>query len=130
MAGIDRVHGSVVNPATLTGGYPMLFLKCAANSNQFTADSGGGTSAITEGGYTKAIRAIQTIATVVYLGTRANGQFVVVVDSSTAQPTGPAYDTDASPTVTERIKAVLEAAIAGLTATVTDISGLEAGNLA
>lgn len=130
MAGIDRVHGSVVNPATLHGGYPMVFLKVAANSNQFTADSGGGATAITEGGYTKAIRAIQTVATVVYLGTRANGQFVVAVDGSTAQPTGPAYDTDASPTVTERVKAVLEAAIAGLTATVTDISGLESGDLA
>lgn len=130
MAGIDRTHGSVVNPATLHGGYPMLFLKVAANSNQFTADSGGGTTAITEGGYTKAVRAIQTVATVVYLGSRANGQFVVAVDSSTAQPTGPAYDTDASPTVTERVKAVVEAAINGLTATVTDISALAAGDLA
>ena len=129
MAGIDRVNGSVVNPATLHGGYPMLFLKCAANSNQFTADTGGGTSAIVEGGYTKAIRAIQTIATVVYLGERANGQFVVAVDSSTAQPTGPAYDTDGSPTVTERVKAVLEAAIAGLTATVTDVSALTSGSI-
>lgn len=129
MAGIDRTHGSVVNPATLHGGYPMLFLKVAANSNQFTADSGGGTTAITEGGYTKAVRAIQTVATVVYLGTRANGQFVVAVDGSTAQPTGPAYDTDATPTVTERVKAVVEAAINGLTATVTDISTLASGDL-
>lgn len=130
MAGIDRVNGSVVNPATLTGGYPMVFLKIAADSSQFTADSGGGTSAITEGGFTKAIRAIQTVATIVYIGTRANGQFVVALDGSTAQPTGPAYDTDTTPTVTERVKAVLEAAITGLTATVTDISGLAAGTLA
>ena len=129
MAGIDRVNGSVVNPATLHGGYPMVFLKCAANSNQFTADTGGGTSAITEGGYTKAIRAIQTIATIVYLGQRANGQFVVALDSSTAQPTGPAYDTDGTPTLTERVVDVLEAAIAGLTATVTDISNLASGDL-
>jgi hypothetical protein len=130
MAGIDRVHGSVVNPATLTGGYPMVFLKIAANSNQFTADTGGDTTAIVEGGFTKAIRAIQTVATIVYIGTRANGQFVVALDGSTAQPTGPAYDTDASPTVTARVKAVVEAAVATVTATVTDISGLEAGNLA
>lgn len=130
MAGIDRVHGSIVAPETLHGGYPMLFLKIAANSNQFTADSGGAPAAIVEGGFTKAIRAIQTVATLVYIGTRANGQFVVAVDGSTAQPTGPAYDTDASPSVAERVKAVLEASIAGLTATVTDISGLEAGNLA
>jgi hypothetical protein len=127
MAGIDRVNGSVVNPATLHGGYPMVFLKIAADSNQFTADSGGGTSAITEGGYTKAIRAIQTIATIVYLGTRANSQFVVALDSSTAQPTGPAYDTDASPTLIERVEDVVEAAISGLNATVTDVSALTSG---
>lgn len=130
MAGIDRVHGSVVAPVTLHGGYPMLFLKIAANNNQFTADSGGGTTAITEGGFTKAIRAIQRVATIVYIGARANGQFVVALDSSTAQPTGPAYDTDASPTVTERVKAELEASVATLTATVTDISNLAAGDLA
>lgn len=130
MASIDRVHGMVEAPATLHGGYPMLFLKCVANSNQFTADTGGDTVAIVEGGFTKSIRAIQTVATIVYLGARANGQFVVAVDSSTAQPTGPAFDTDATPTVTERVKSVLEAAIPGLTATVTNISNLAAGDLA
>lgn len=129
MGGIARVNGSVVNPATLHGGYPMLFLKVAANSNQFTADTGGGTSAITEGGFTKAIRAIQNVATIVYIGARANGQFVVALDSSTAQPTGRAYDTDATPTVTERVKAEVEAAVATLTATVTDISNLASGDL-
>lgn len=130
MAGIDRVNGSVVNPATLHGGYPMTFLKVVANSSQFTADTGGSGVAIVEGGFTKAIRAIQTVASIVYIGTRADGQFVVAVDGSTAQPTGPAYDTDASPTVTERVKIVLEAAVSTLTATVTDISGLAAGTIA
>jgi hypothetical protein len=129
MAGIDRVHGSVVNPATLTGGYPMTFLKITDTGSGFTADSGGGTSAITEGGYTKAIRVIQTIATVVYLGTRASGQFVVAVDGSTAQPTGPAYDTDATPTVAERVKAVLDATSLYGTVAVTDVSALTTGLL-
>lgn len=128
MAGIDRVHGSVVAPATLHGGYPMTFLKLVA-ANVGTADTGGGTTAIVEGNFTKAIRAIQTVATVVYVGTRADGQFVVAVDGSTAQPTGPAYDTDATPTVTERVKAVVNAATS-LNVTVTDISGLAAGSLA
>lgn len=128
MAGIDRVHGSVVAPATLHGGYPMTFLKLVA-ANVGTADTGGGTTAIVEGNFTKAIRAIQTVATVVYVGTRADGQFVVAVDGSTAQPTGPAYDTDATPTVTERVKAVVDAATS-LNVTVTDISGLAAGSLA
>ena len=128
MAGIDRVHGSVVAPATLHGGYPMTFLKLVA-ANVGTADTGGGTTAIVEGNFTKAIRAIQTVATVVYVGTRADGQFVVAVDGSTAQPTGPAYDTDATPTVTERVKAVVDAATS-LNVTVTNISGLAAGSLA
>lgn len=128
MAGIDRVHGSVVAPATLTGGYPMLFLKIAGTGIG-TADTGGGTTAIVEGNFTEALRALQTVASTVYIGTRADNQFVVAVDGSTAQPTGPAYDTDATPTVAERVKAVLDAAT-GVTTTVTDISGLVAGNLA
>lgn len=128
MAGIDRVHGEVVNPATLTGGYPMLFLKIAG-TDIGSADTGGGTTAIVEGNFTKALRALQTVASTVYIGTRAANQFVVAVDGSTAQPTGPAYDTDATPTVAERVKAVLDAAT-GVTTTVTDISGLAAGTLA
>lgn len=134
MAGISKVNPfpSVVAPATLHGGYAMTFLKVAANSNQFTADTqaGGGGTAITEGGFTKAIRAIQRVATIVYIGTRANGQFVVAVDSSTAQTSNYPGNVDATPTVTERVKAELEADINGLTATVTDISGLAAGTLA
>ena len=129
MAGIDRVHGGVA-AGTLTGGYQMTFLKLVDSDSGFTADSGGGTTAITEGGFTKAIRAIQTVATIVYIGTRANGQFVVAVDGATAPPTGPAYDTDASPTVTERVDAVVQAALGTSNVTVTDITGLAAGVLA
>lgn len=130
MAGIDRVNGSVTTPVTLHGGYPMLFLKVVDSNSGFTADSGGGTNAITEGGFTVAVRAIQTIATIVYLGARANGQFVVALDSSTAQPTGPAYDTDATPTIAERVKAVIEATDTfGATITVTDVSNLTTGQI-
>lgn len=124
MAGISRVHGAPVERATLTGGLQMTFL-LLAGTNIGTADTGGGTSAIVEGNFTKAIRAVQTIATVVYVGDRNANKFVIAVDGATAQPTGPAYDTDSTPTVTERVKAVLEAAISGLTATVTDVSGLD-----
>lgn len=128
MAGIDRVHGGVVSPVTLHGGYQMTFLK-VAGTNVGTADSVGAGGVITEGNFSKAIRAIQTVATTVYIGTRADNQFVVAVDGATAQPTGPAYDTDSSPTVAERIKVVVDAAT-GATTTVTDISGLAAGVLA
>jgi hypothetical protein len=131
MTGISRVNGGVT-AETLTGGYQMTFLKVAGDNNQFTADTGGAGTAITEGGFSRAIRAIQTIASIVYIGTRANGQFVVALDGATAQPTGLAYDSDASPTVTERVKAVLEANLSDLTltATVTNITGLAAGTIA
>ena len=127
MAGISRVNGGVV-AGTLTGGYQMTFLKIAG-TNIGTADSGGSGSAITEGNFSKAIRALQTVATIVYIGPRADGGFVVGLDGATAQPTGPAYDTDSTPTVAERVKAVLDAAT-GVTTTITDISGLAAGTLA
>jgi hypothetical protein len=129
MAGIARKNGSVLNPASFASGYSMVVLLVEANSNQFTADSGGGTTAITEGGFTKAIRSIQNIASMVYVGERANDQFVVIVDGPTAQPTGEAFNSDATPTIAERVKAQLEADIATLTATVTDISTLAAGSL-
>jgi hypothetical protein len=125
--GIDRIHGSAVtpNPFTLHGGYQMTFLK-VAGSNVGTADSGGDGSPITEGNFTKAIRAIQQIGTIVYIGTRANNQFVVAVDAATINPYVSA-NTDTS--VTAAVDAVVTAAT-GVSTTVTDISGLAAGVLA
>ena len=127
-AGITRVHGAT-SAGTFHGGYPLQFLKVVDSNSGFTADTVDGNGLITaEGGFSIAVRAIQKIATVVYLGTRANGQFVVGIDQSTAN----AYvssnaDTD--------IAAAVDAAIVatttfGDTITVTDISGLAAGVLA
>jgi hypothetical protein len=131
MAGIDRIHGSVVNPASFASGYSMTFLKIAVSGITLAADTVDGTTgAITEGNFTKTVRLIQNIASIVYLGTRANGQFVVVVDGATAQPTGEAYNSDTSPTVAERLKLDLEAELSGSTFTITDISALTAGQLA
>lgn len=115
MAGISRVHGGVV-AETLTGGYQTQYF-LVTGTNVGTADSGGAGSAITEGNHSKAIRAIQTVATTVFVGPRADGGFVVGLDGATAQPTGPAYDTDSTPTVAERLKAVVDAAT-GVTSTV------------
>ena len=116
MAGISRVHGGVV-AETLTGGYQTQYFT-VTGSNVATADAGGAGTAITEGTFTKAIRAIQTVATIVYIGPRADGGFVVGLDGATAQPTGPAYDTDSTPTVAERLKAVVDTGT-GVTSTVT-----------
>lgn len=126
MAGISRVHGGVVAPVTLHGGYQMTFLK-VTGTGVGTADTGGGSTEITEGNFQKAIRAIQTLATLVWIGPRGDDGFVVAVDGATAQPTGPAYDTDGSPTVTERVKAVVDTAT-GVTSTVV-VPGMLAANV-
>jgi hypothetical protein len=117
MAGISRVHGGVV-AETLTGGYQTTYL-LITGTNVGTADTGGAGSAITEGNFTKAIRALQTVATTVFIGPRGDNGFLVGLDGATAQPTGPAFDTDSSPTVAERVKAVLDTAT-GVTTTVTE----------
>lgn len=124
--GIDRKNGSVVNPAGFFG-YQPVFLKVTA-ANVGTADTGGGTTAIVEGNYTKAIRSILELGSIVYLGTRASGQFVVVLDKASANPYNTANtDTD----LAAAVKANVDAAIGGgMNCTVTDISGLVAGNLA
>jgi uncharacterized protein (DUF697 family) len=130
MAGISRISGGVV-AGTLTGGYQMAFLKVTDSGNGFTADSQDATTkVITEGGFQKAIRNIQTVASIVYIGTRANGQFVIAVDEGSAGRTGLAYNSDATPTVAERIKLELDATALFGTVAVTDITGLAAGVLA
>jgi len=128
--GITRVYGNAVtpNPATFHGGYPIKFLKVVDSGSGFTADTTSNGKITAEGGFTVAIRAIQTIATIVYIGTRANGQFVVGIDSSTAN----AYvSSNADTDILAAVDAVLVATPTfGDTITVTDISGLAAGNLA
>jgi len=126
MAGIDRIHGHVVAPATLHGGYTLAFFK-VAGTNVGTADSpavDNGTP-ITLGNFAKAIRAIQTIATTVYLGARANNQFVVGIDEPSASRFVSANsDTD----LAAAIDAVVSAAT-GVSTTVTDVSDLTAGQI-
>ena len=128
MAGISRKNGAV-SAETLHGGYQQTFLKVTGGSTQFTADSGGGTTAITEGGFTKAIKAIQTIATIVYIGPRADTGFIVAVDGATAQPDGPAFDSTAlgSITLAARVDSVVTDAVGG-TVTVV-VPGMLAANV-
>ncbi len=125
MPGINRVNGGV-EAGFLLSGYSQTFLKITG-TDIGTADTGGSGSAITEGNFSKAIRALQTIATTSWIGPRADNGFLVLVDAPTAQPTGPAYDTDGTPTVAERVKAVLDAAT-GVTTTVV-VPGMLAANV-
>jgi hypothetical protein len=88
---IDRVHGTASAGAFY--GIQPLCIKVTDSSSNFTADSGGGTSAIVEGGYTKMVRAIQTLGSVVILGTQANGAFCAVVDGASFNAGGDATNT-------------------------------------
>jgi hypothetical protein len=126
MAGINRIHGGIESEFLMSA-YQQTFLKITG-TNVGTADSVNGTTgAITDGNFAKSIRAIQTIATTSWIGPRHNDGFLVLVDGATAQPTGPAYDTDATPTVAERIKAILDTAT-GVTTTVV-VPGMLASNV-
>ena len=126
MPGINRIHGGV-EEGFLLSVYSQTFLKITG-TNVGTADSQATpTTNITEGNFSKAIRAIQTIATTSWIGPRGNDGFVVLVDAPTAQPTGPAYDTDASPSVAERIAVVVGAAT-GVSTTVV-VPGMLVGNV-
>lgn len=78
---ISRVHGQ--DSAGAFYGYTPLVVKVAA-TGKFTADSGGSGSAITEGGYTKARKIMQTFASIVWLGTQNDDVFTVIVDQPSA----------------------------------------------
>lgn len=92
MAGISRVNGNAAAGAFY--GYTPAFYTIAG-TNVGTASTGGGTTAITEGNFEKAIRAIQSRASIVFIGPRADGGFVVAIDQPTANPYATANtDTD------------------------------------
>jgi hypothetical protein len=121
--GIARVNGFVTSQGFY--GYQPLFLK-VTGTGVGTADSVDGvTGEITEGNFTKAIRAIELQASVVYVGTRANNQFVVVVDGSDAGAYVTANtDTDVAAAIAARIYTATS-----VSTTVTDVTGLAAGSL-
>ena len=128
MPGFNRVHGTTSAASSFSSGYAMSFYKIAVSGITFDADTTSNNE-ITEGTFVKALKVIETIASLVYVGARADAQFVVALDGLTTGQTGAAYNTDATPTVIERIKAELEAALAGSTVTVTDISNLTTGQI-
>jgi hypothetical protein len=126
MPGINRIHGGVTAEFLLSA-YQQTFLKITGTGIGTADTVNGTTGAITDGNFAKSIRAIQTIATTSYIGPRADNGFIVMVDGATAQPDGPAYDTDGTPDVATRLAAVLLAAT-GVTATVV-VPGMLAANV-
>lgn len=82
MAGIARVHGAPLAGAFY--GLQPLVVKIAT-TNLLTADTGGGATEITEGGRTKAVRALQTVGSIVWLSAADAGvdNLTAVVDGAT-----------------------------------------------
>jgi len=99
MAGFSRVNGQAA--AGSFYGYTPLVIKVAATGG-FTANSGGGTTAITEGGYDKAVRAIETLGSVIWLGAQTDNTFTAVVD-------GPSFNAGAGATTSGAYGALRDA---------------------
>jgi len=81
MAEVNRYNGSPA--AGSFYGYQFVVIKVANSNNVFTADSGGGATAITEGGYAKAVRAFAQISSLIVLSTQVNAAITVIVDAAT-----------------------------------------------
>jgi hypothetical protein len=86
MSGISRVHGSAA-----AGGFyglqPTILLIANTAANVGTADTEDANGKITAfGNFGKAITGLQTMASIVFVGPRANGGFCVFVDGATANP--------------------------------------------
>jgi hypothetical protein len=119
MPGVEKVHGQVL-PDSMSGGYRTTFLKIGNAQRDFSTSTLVG-GVLVEGGFDKAIKAIQKVATTVYIGPNEDRGIIVGVDGITAQPTGLAYNSDSSPTVAERIKAEVDTALSTTTTTVSEV---------
>jgi hypothetical protein len=119
MPGVTKVHGRVL-PDSMSGGYRTTFLKIGNAQRDFSTSTLVA-GALVEGGFDKAIKAIQKVASTVYIGPNEARGIIVGVDGITAQPTGAAYDTDSTPSVAERIKAEVDTALNTTTTTVSEV---------
>jgi hypothetical protein len=91
MASISRVNGTAQTGA-FYGLKPALVV--INYTNVFTSDSVAGDLTITEGGYTKAVKALEEVASIIWLGAHHSGDdyFSAIVDYATFN-TGPGTDT-------------------------------------
>ena len=78
-----KVNGKVASGAFY--GYQPLVLKIADSGSGFTAATGGTSQSapLVEGGYDKAVRAIQTLGSIVVMGAQTNASIAVIVDAAT-----------------------------------------------
>lgn len=123
---LARKNGSVIEPQGFYG-YQPIFLKITG-TNVATADSGGGTTAITEGNLSKTIKAVQTVGSIVYIGNASANFIVIAIDGPTANPYATANNnTDLAAAVKKAVDTITFGG--SNTVTVTDVSGLNSGDL-
>jgi hypothetical protein len=82
MASISRVNGTAQAGAF----YGLKGALVTVNyTDKFTADSVDGYLAITEGGYSKAVKALEQVASIIWLGARHSGSdyFSAIIDYAT-----------------------------------------------
>ena len=93
MAITSRFNGAAASGGFY--GYQPLCIRVTDSGSNFTANSTAADGSITEGGYEKMVRAVQTLGSVVILGAQANGAFCCVVDAATFNTSGDAANTAA-----------------------------------
>ena len=92
MATLSRYNGAAASGGFY--GYQPLCIRVTDSGSNFTANSVS-SGVITEGGYEKMVRAVQTLGSIVILGAQANGAFCCVVDAATFNTSGDATNTGA-----------------------------------
>jgi hypothetical protein len=116
MATISRVNGQVAAGA-FYGYSPLVIQVTDSATTAFTADTGGAGAAIVEGGYTKAVKAMQTLGSIVWLGARTDAHyFTCIVDA-------PSFNQGGGAITAGLFGALVDAMVlAGVTATVGNLS--------
>lgn len=109
-----KVNGKAVAGAFY--GYQPLALKIADSQSGFTATTGGtsATDPLVEGGFDKGIRAVETLGSLIILGTQLNASLFVIVD-------GASFNAGAGATTAGAYGALKDA--------VASATGMGAGNL-
>ena len=110
-AGIGRIHGQAAAGAFY--GYTPVVVK-VLNTGTFTADTVNGTTGvITEGGYSKAVKAVQTVGSIVWLGAQTANTFVAIVDQPSVNQGDGAGGNAGATTGFGALAAALAAALGG-----------------
>jgi hypothetical protein len=119
--GISKVHGQVA-PGAFYGYSPVVVL--ITESGKFTADTVAANGVITEGGYAKATKVVQTFGSIVWLGAQASGTFCAIIDSPTLNAGDGAGGNAGATTGFAALKAALVAALGSGTYAVTTSTAL------